>query len=99
MCPTPLLPLLGNEVEIRRDHSEQSIAEPSLFIEVLSTVACFLFSSVCLVWFVLHDGDCNLPRVTSLFPNCSSFLYLLMSIEFDLFSLFVGRCLDIKEFF
>lgn len=77
MCQTSLLPLLGNEVEIKRDHSEQSIAKPSLFIEdVVSTVAYFLFSFVCLVWFVLCDGDRNLLKVTPL-PICSS-LYLLV---------------------
>lgn len=90
MCLTSLLLLLGNEVEIRRDHSQQSIVKPSLFIEdAVSTVACFLFSFVCLVWFVLYDGNCNFLRVTSLLPRLV-FLYLLMSFGFGLFfSLFV----------
>lgn len=79
MCQTSLLPLLGNEVEIKRDHSEQSIAKPSLFIEVVvSTSAYFLFSFVCLVWLVFYDGDCSLLNVTSLFPHMF------------FFSLFVG---------
>lgn len=55
---------------MKRDHSEQSVAKPSLFVEdVVSTVACFLFSFVCLVSFALYDGDCNLLKVTSLFPH------------------------------
>lgn len=53
MCQTSLLPLLVNEVEMKRDHSKQPIAKPSLFIEdVFSTVACFLFCLFSLICFV-----------------------------------------------
>lgn len=56
-CLTSLLPLLGNEVEIKRDHSEKAVAKnvvvcwlKTLF-QLLFCVFCLVCSLVVVVWF------------------------------------------------
>lgn len=65
MCRTSLLPLLGNEVQIKRDLNSQLLSHLRLLKMLFQLL--LVFFSLLFVWFVLYDGDCKLLRVTSFF--------------------------------